>query len=155
MFKFKKKSLFSLLFHYPLRKMLFVFSTRQPVQTRRSNVTTDLSPTQDSENVVAKHLDRHLDSNNLHNNIQSAYHAHYRTETALLRVNHDIIAALVAGFRVALIMFDLSAAFDVINHSILMRCLELFSMAQHFKCGVPPRVCPETKIVFNLFQTYR
>ncbi|XP_062616752.1 uncharacterized protein LOC134278448 [Saccostrea cucullata] len=77
------------------------------------------------EKVVAKRLDHHLESNYLHDNVQSAYRPCHSTETALLRVHHDIVAALDSGSCVALIMLDLSAAFDVIDHSILINRLEI------------------------------
>lgn len=45
-------------------------------------------------------------------------------ETALLRVHHDITSALEKGMCVVLLMLDLSAAFDVIDHTILINRLE-------------------------------
>ncbi|WAR30896.1 hypothetical protein MAR_033438 [Mya arenaria] len=49
----------------------------------------------------------------------------YRSkEAALLRVHQDIAAALDNNSCVVLIMLDLSAAFDVIDHPILLKRLE-------------------------------
>lgn len=45
-------------------------------------------------------------------------------DRSLLCVHHDIVAALEMGSYVALIMLDLSAAFDVIDHPILIRRVE-------------------------------
>ena len=42
------------------------------------------------------------------------------TETVLLKVHSDIAEALDEGSMTALIMLDLSAAFDVIDHPILL-----------------------------------
>ena len=77
------------------------------------------------EKVVAKRLDDHINENSLYDNLQSAYRAFHSTETALLRVHHDIAASLDMGNCVALVMLDLSAAFDLIDHTILLRRLEL------------------------------
>ena len=77
------------------------------------------------EKVVAKRLAHHLETNNLHDNVPSAYRPCHSTETALLRVHHDVVAALDSGSCVALVMLDLSAAFDVIDHSILINRLEI------------------------------
>ena len=73
------------------------------------------------EKVVATRLDRHLESNILHDSRQSAYRSGHSTETALLRVHHDIAAALDNNCHAVLVMLDLSAAFDVIDHPILLR----------------------------------
>ena len=77
------------------------------------------------EKIVAKLFDHYIDLNNLHSNVRSAYPAWHSTETALLRAYHDIVTVLKMGSSIALIMLDLSAAFDVIDHSILIRRLEL------------------------------
>ena len=49
----------------------------------------------------------------------------FRTETAVLRVVTDILAALDRGQISLSGMFDLSAAFDTLNHSILLKRLEI------------------------------
>ena len=76
------------------------------------------------EKVVAKRIEHHLDSNFLHDNLQSAYRSCHSTETALPRVHHDIATALDNNWRAVLVMLDLSAAFDVIDRHILFRRLE-------------------------------
>ena len=58
--------------------------------------------------------------NNLSDPFQSANKAHHGTETALLRVNNDILTALDNGEITALILLDLSAAFDTEGHSIVL-----------------------------------
>ena len=62
--------------------------------------------------------------NSLHDDIQSAYRTGHSTETALLRVHHDITYALDNNACVILLMLDLSAAFDVIDHDILFDRLQ-------------------------------
>ncbi len=46
------------------------------------------------------------------------------TETALLRIQNDILMAMECKQISALIMLDLSAAFDTINHKVLLQRLE-------------------------------
>ena len=53
---------------------------------------------------------------------QSAYRKFHSSETALLRVQNDISVSLVSGHSTALL--DLSAAFDNIDHNILLHCLK-------------------------------
>ena len=76
------------------------------------------------EQVVAKRLRDHLSSNELWGKTQSAYRAFHSTETALLRVQNDIFSCMDKNKLMALVMLDLSAAFDTIDHNILLRRLE-------------------------------
>ena len=50
------------------------------------------------------------------NVMQSAYHSLHSTETALLKVQNDVLSALNKSSAVVLLMLDLSAAFDIIDH---------------------------------------
>ena len=52
--------------------------------------------------------------------LQSAYKDKHSTETALIKVQNDILSALDAGSSAILLMLDLSAAFDTIDHDILL-----------------------------------
>ena len=54
---------------------------------------------------------------------QSAYRADHSTETALLKVHHDIFSALDQSHAVAHVILDLSAAFDTIDQSQLLSLL--------------------------------
>ena len=76
------------------------------------------------EKVVALRIEDHLDKHKLHDNRQSVYRPVHSTETALLRVHHDIATALDNNSCSILVMLDLSAAFDVIDHGILYQRLE-------------------------------
>ena len=72
------------------------------------------------EKVVAKQLKDHLSKNNLVNKNQSAYKSGHSTETALLNIKNDIHTSLSYGKPVALVLLDLSAAFDTIDHGLLI-----------------------------------
>ena len=54
---------------------------------------------------------------------QSAYKVAHSTETALLKVRSDIFNAIDKQESVLLLLFDLSAAFDTVDHVILLRRL--------------------------------
>ena len=77
-----------------------------------------------SEKIVCRRINDHLQSNDLHETMQSAYRKFHSTETALLKVQGDILEALDQGHSVALILLDLSAAFDTLQHSTLLRRLQ-------------------------------
>ena len=70
------------------------------------------------EKVVAARLNQHLENNNLHGIFQSAYKAGYSTETALTRIYNDILHSIDNNEFVVLVLFDLSAAFDTVDHTI-------------------------------------
>jgi len=76
------------------------------------------------ERLVARQLLAHLNSNGLLPRFQSAYRAHHSTETAVLKVLTDILLAVDAGDLSALVLLDLSAAFDTVDHGILLHRLD-------------------------------
>ena len=76
------------------------------------------------ERISAIRLLDHMSINNLHEIFQSSYKRFHSTETALLRVQSDILSALDKRQCVLLILLDLSAAFDTIDHSTLLQRLK-------------------------------
>ena len=56
--------------------------------------------------------------------LQSAYRAHHSTETALLKVKTDILRAIDNQEVTCLVLLGLSAAFDTVDHKILLERLE-------------------------------
>ena len=76
------------------------------------------------ERIISKQIDAHLVFNNLQDEYQSAYRRSYSTETTLLKVHTDTLEALDSGSSVALVMLDLSAAFDSLDHMIMLHRLQ-------------------------------
>ena len=66
----------------------------------------------------------HLLSNSLSSSFQSAYRMFHSTETTLLGIHNDLILAMDRGEVISLILLDLSAAFDTVDHSILLHRLQ-------------------------------
>ena len=58
------------------------------------------------------------------NPYQSAYKTGHSTETAILSIRNEVHLSLSQGEPTAIVLLDLSAAFDMIDHSTLLHCLE-------------------------------
>ena len=69
---------------------------------------------------VAKQLIQYLDINDLGETYKSAYKRNHSTETALIRVHNDIAMAIDQHNSVILVLLDLSAAFDTVDHGIIL-----------------------------------
>ena len=76
------------------------------------------------EKVVARQLPDHMKKNGLLEKMQSAYKEAHTTETALLRVQTDILSTMDEKKGVFLILLDLSTAFDTVDHHLLLSFLE-------------------------------
>ena len=77
-----------------------------------------------SQNLFFSLLFSAFNHNNLWHTFQSAYCPKHSTETALLRVFNDLLTASDPGSISVLTLLGLSAAFDTIDHSILLTRLE-------------------------------
>src|SRR5688572_27617532 len=71
------------------------------------------------ERVLYSRLCYHLDSFPSLSSFQSAYRKFYSTETALIRIHTDLCLAMDDQRVSALVLLDLSAAFDAVDHNIL------------------------------------
>ena len=76
------------------------------------------------EKVAVKQMSSHMTINDLLEIFQSAYREGHSTETALLYVYNDLLTALDNKKCVLLTLLDLSAAFDTINHDVLLHQFE-------------------------------
>ena len=72
------------------------------------------------EKVVAVRLQKYLEANQLNKPLQSAYKPFHCCETTLVRVHNDILVAIDKCHCVMLLLLDLSAAFDTLDHDILL-----------------------------------
>jgi len=73
-----------------------------------------------TERVVFNQMHNHMKFHNLYPEAQSAYREFHSTETALLRVKNDILMNMNKKHVTLLVLLDLSAAFDTVDHSILL-----------------------------------
>ena len=76
------------------------------------------------ERCVIDQLMDHIHTINLKEPLQSAYKSFHSTETALLKVNSDILKVMDNQEVTCLVLLDLSAAFDMVVHKILLNWLE-------------------------------
>jgi len=76
------------------------------------------------ECLVARQLMEYLSLADLVPPLQSGFRQGHFTETAVLRVLADILQAVDRGDLAALVLLDLSAAFDTVNHPVLLERLQ-------------------------------
>ena len=76
------------------------------------------------ERIVSKQLINYLNTNSLFDTRQSAYRKCHSPETLLLSILDNILNKLNNNSNLQLILLDLSAAFDTIDNSILIKRLE-------------------------------
>jgi len=72
------------------------------------------------EKLVFSQLQSHLQLHIISDKFQSGFRSRHSTESALLRVHDDILGALDSKSSVVLVLLDLTAAFDTVDHSILI-----------------------------------
>ena len=62
-------------------------------------------------------------THSLYPEFQSSYRQNHSMETALVKVTNDILMKMNTQEVTLLVMLDLSAAFDRVNHNILLKHL--------------------------------
>ena len=97
-----------------------------------------------TEKVVAVRLNHHLENASLHETFQSAYKKGYSTETALTRRHNDILHAIDDGECLTLVLQDLSAAFDTVDHDILITRIQSSGLSAH-RAGISFMVLPRAQ----------
>ena len=93
------------------------------------------------EKVVATRLFDYMTTNGLHECLPSSYKKYHSTETALTCIHDVILRAVDEKICVILLLLDLSAAFDTIDHDMLLHIYMLIHR--------PMWYCPQlVKIIF-------
>ena len=77
------------------------------------------------EDAALMQLNEHFIRNNLKESYQSAYRPLHSTETALIKVFNDVLSELDSQNVMCLVLLDLSAAFDTVDHEIILQRLNL------------------------------
>ena len=77
-----------------------------------------------TEKAVAKQITEHMSTHGLFPSLQSAYRIYHSTETALLKVKNDLLLNMNNGHVTILVLLDLSAAFDTVDHDLLLQKLQ-------------------------------
>ena len=72
------------------------------------------------ERVVSKRVDHFLFSNALMPSFQSAYRQFHSTETMLVHLSNHLAVARSKNLFSCLVLLDLSAAFDTVDHVLLL-----------------------------------
>ena len=81
--------------------------------------------------MAVARVNTHISDNHLLPSYQSAFRKGHSTETAIAVVMNDIIRTIDRGEVCALVLLDLSAAFDTIDHGILFEILNKRFGMQH------------------------
>ena len=76
------------------------------------------------ERVVLTRLNDHLTKQGLHCPEQYAYKKNHSTETLLIKITNDLLIAADERSATVVMLLDLSAAFDTVDHNLLLSILE-------------------------------
>ena len=76
------------------------------------------------EKIALVQINCHIEKYNLHAQQQSGYRKNHSCETAMVKIIDDIYKIISEGDLVAVVLLDLSAAFDTVDHKILVDRLQ-------------------------------
>ena len=76
-----------------------------------------------AERATLMQFDRHCRHNHLLPDFQSAYRKGYSTETSLIKMANNIFWSMERKQVTAMIVLDMSAAFDTVDHDLLLEIL--------------------------------
>ncbi len=72
----------------------------------------------------------YLPKNEIHEEFNSVFRPRHSTETALVKITNDLLLASDQGCISLLVLLDLSAAFEIIDHDILRDQLQNYTGIQ-------------------------
>ena len=75
------------------------------------------------EKAILSQLNKYIESKSLHCPFQSGYRPNHSCETLMISLMDDVLKRMGNGDVVILLLLDLSAAFDTIDHNILIQRL--------------------------------
>ena len=93
-----------------------------------------------TEMAACNQAHSHVSANNIYPSLQSSYRKGHSNETALLKIVNDILLNMNKQHVTLFVLLDLSAAFDTVDHDILIQRLTT-------KFGI-------NGVVLNWFESY-
>ena len=99
-----------------------------------------------TEKAAQLQLQKHFDQQSLLPNHQSAYRQHYSMETTLLNMCNNILKNMQNQKFTSTICLDLSAAFNTVNHKILL--------GSHKKLLWDLRSCPSLHLLLPIKEKF-
>ena len=73
--------------------------------------------------IVAARFSEQVEAERLFPSHQSAYRAHHSTETAITAIHDELVGKIDSGKASVLVLLDLSAALDTVDHNTLLEVL--------------------------------
>ena len=84
------------------------------------------------ERAIFEQMIKYLEENNLLHPSHHGFRSGHSTVTALVEMYDQWIEALENDKLSAVVMLDLSAAFDVVDHQILIQKLEIYGFEEYY-----------------------
>lgn len=97
--------------------------------------------------MLAIQIRQHMDANGIFDIFQSAYRPMHSCETALVRIQDDILLSLDNKKSVILVLLDLSAAFDTVDHHLLFNQLHRIGVRGNALCWLKSYLSQRTQAV--------
>ena len=105
------------------------------------------------EKHVCKHLIAFLTNNDLLYKCQSGFRANHSCETILIKITDEWLEAMDKGLFTGVVMIDLRKAFDVVDHKLLLKKLQVYGLNtnslkwfQSYLSGRYQKVCVDGKL---------
>ena len=85
------------------------------------------------EKCAHKQLVKYIEDNSLFADLQSGYRKAHSCETTITRIHNDLLYIMDSGNNALLLLLDLSAAFDTVNHQLLINKLQIKMFRSQFE----------------------